>query len=258
MSSRPEHPEAAPSTPNAVGNRPSAAELQRLYGRYARLNVFDVMTRFTFVGGRSRSRRKLVSALDLKRGDRVLDLACGTGLGFKPLLSALGAEGSIIGVDMTAAMLERAGERIERQRWSNIELLRGDAARLPFADDSFSAVCSTLALSLVPDWRRAVDECWRVLRPGGRLAIIDVAPPLRGWRRIVAPLFNEINHRLAGWKPPGPDLVSAFSELNPSTSVQRLPPLGIWMLLAVQKPRSACRPMSSPSCQTRRRRTTFN
>jgi SAM-dependent methyltransferase len=213
-------------------DRLSASELQQLYGRYAKLGVFDFLMGFTFVG-RS-SRRKLVSALDLHPGDRVLDLACGTGLGFKALLSALGPEGSIVGVDLTAAMLARAEQRVEHRQWANIELIRADAARLPFEDDSFSAVCSTLALSLVPDWRRAIDECWRVLRPGGRLGLIDVAP-LSGWRSVIAPFFNQANHRLAGWKPPGPDLIGTFSALSPSTGMHRLPPLGVWMLLWVEK-----------------------
>ena len=64
--------------------------------------------------------------------------------------------------------------------------------------------------------------------------MIDVAPA-SGWRRAIAPLFNQVNHRLAGWKPPGPDLIGTFSDLSPITGMQRLPPLGVWMLLWVEK-----------------------
>jgi ubiquinone/menaquinone biosynthesis C-methylase UbiE len=220
---------------NTLGmpERPSGTELRALYGRYARLGIYDTMTSLGRVGERSRARRRLAAALALRPGDSTLDVGCGTGLNFASLLAHVGAEGSLVGVDLTAEMLARAGERVARGGWANVELIEGDAAELPFDDQSFDAVCSTLALSIVPDWRRAVAEAWRVLRPGGRLAALDAAS-LDGWRRILAPSTHAINRYVAGWRP-GPDIASDVQALSPTHGMERQPPLGTWMIAWARK-----------------------
>jgi ubiquinone/menaquinone biosynthesis C-methylase UbiE len=88
----------------------------------------------------------MVAKLGLRAGDRVLDIACGTGLGFAALESALGPDGEIVGVDFTPEMLARAARHIARRGWSNVRLVEADARTLPFGDGTFSGVCSTLAL----------------------------------------------------------------------------------------------------------------
>ena len=76
---------------------------------------------------------------------------------------------------MTAAMLERAGRAAESAGLRNVELRQGDATTLPVQDSSVDVVISNGVLNLVPEKDRAFAELWRVLRPGGRLQVADIA-----------------------------------------------------------------------------------
>ena len=73
-------------------------------------------------------RKRAIQSLALQHGDMVVDLGCGTGLNFSLLQERVGPRGRIIGVDLTDAMLEEAGARIASHRWSNVELIKSDAA----------------------------------------------------------------------------------------------------------------------------------
>ena len=81
-------------------------------------------------------RREARLALGVQRGDRVLDVACGTGLNFSHLRELVGEEGYVLGVDVTPAMLDIARQRIARRGWKNVEVREVDAAQLPFPDAS--------------------------------------------------------------------------------------------------------------------------
>ncbi len=115
----------------------------------------------------------VLRALRAQPHARVLDLGCGTGqLGARIVRSRLPI--TVIGCDFSAGMLERAARRTRRVRW-----VRGDAARLPFADASFDAVVSTEAFHWFPDQHAALAECFRVLVPNGRLLLALVNTPFR-------------------------------------------------------------------------------
>lgn len=110
--------------------------------------------------------------LGLGAGDAVLDLACGPGNFSREFAAAVGAEGLVVGVDASPTMLARGAADTARAGLANLALVRADATALPFADASFDAACCFAALHLFADPGSALDEMARVLRPGGRIALM--------------------------------------------------------------------------------------
>lgn len=110
-----------------------------------------------------------VDMLGLLGGERVLDVACGTGAFTRGFGESVGRDGLAVGLDASATMLERA---VAAQPADNVAYVRGDACALPFGTGSFDAVCCFAALYLIEDPLSAIDEIVRVLVPGGRLALL--------------------------------------------------------------------------------------
>lgn len=128
-----------------------------------------------------------IDALALGRGDRVLDIGCGTGLDFGQVHAGIGSGGTIVGVDASAPMLARAQSRIRRNGWTNVELRHGDAGkpRDVLTDaGTFDAALFTYSLTIIGDYRGAFGAALQLLRPGGRLAVVDLALPTGRWRPL--------------------------------------------------------------------------
>ena len=171
--------------------------------------VYDVMNRVMTVGLDLRWRR-LAAAAAVRPGDRVLDAACGTGdLALADL--RVGA-GSVTGVDFSPRMLERA-----RRKEPAIEWLEGDLLELPFADASFDAATIGFGIRNVADLEQGLGELRRVLRPGGRLAILEITQPRGLLRPFFHLWFDHLVPRLGRLLPGG----AAYTYLP--ASVQRFP-----------------------------------
>ena len=158
-----------------------------------------------------RYRRLTVHSLGLRQGDTVVDLACGTGLNFPLLEAAVGPSGTVLGVDLTAAMLEQAGERASAEGWTNVELVHADlAAYDPPA--GIGGALSTFAITLVPEYDQVIARCAAALRPGGRLAIFDFKEP-PSWPRWLV--------RFAAWANRPFGVTLDLADRHPWESVRR-------------------------------------
>lgn len=155
---------------------PSKGELVALYRKRARR--YDVTANLYYlIGFRERSyRKRAVAALRVRTGDTVVEIACGTGLNFGLLREVVGAQGRIVGVDISDAMLSEAQNRVERQGWSNVELVQADAVAFEFPKPT-DAVLSTFGITLIPEFDEVIRRGLDALSPGRRFAILDFKRP---------------------------------------------------------------------------------
>jgi ubiquinone/menaquinone biosynthesis C-methylase UbiE len=121
-------------------------------------------------------RRRAVAALGLCAGDSVIDIACGTGLNFPLIQEVIGPDGTIVGVDLTDAMLARAQDRIDANGWRNISLVQSEAAEFDFPAE-VDAILSTYALTQVPECGAVIAHGAAALSGGGRWVVLDVKVP---------------------------------------------------------------------------------
>ena len=152
-----------------------AAAVRSMFDRIA--PSYDRMNRIITLGFDQRWRRSLVDALGVDASDTVLDLACGTG-DFALMARERGAR--VIGLDFAGAMLAAARERCPEA----VTLVRGDALRLPLADGSVSVAVSGFALRNFVAIPPVLDELARVLRPGGRIGLLEVDEPRSALLRL--------------------------------------------------------------------------
>lgn len=137
------------------------------YDRWARPYA-AVVRRLPVVG---RARRRAVRSLDLGAGDRAVDVGCGPGVNLGFLHDAVGPEGTVVGLDASGRMLRLAG----RARRPGVALVRGDARRPPLRPP-VDGVLSTFVVTLFDDPADVVAAWWDLLAPGGRLALLNMAP----------------------------------------------------------------------------------
>ncbi|MCW7539332.1 ubiquinone/menaquinone biosynthesis methyltransferase [Aquabacterium sp. A7-Y] len=183
---------------SAVRDRPRTP--QALFTRVA--PYYDLMNSVLSFGRDRRWRRAAVGALELGPGARVLDVATGTGA-LAAELARANVGVCVSACDLNEGMLARAGRRVNRAGLS-VELLRCDATELPFDDDSFDAVTLAFAIDDILDRSRCVQEMYRVLRPGGRVALLELGQPDSGWLRDAFQLYLRLFHLVRlGWSAYG-------------------------------------------------------
>jgi demethylmenaquinone methyltransferase/2-methoxy-6-polyprenyl-1,4-benzoquinol methylase len=172
--------------------------------------VYDVMNRVMTAGLDVRWRRVAAEAA-VRPGDRVLDAACGTG--DLALADLRAGAGRVTGLDFSARMLARA-----RRKSAAVEWVQGDLLALPFADGTFDAATVGFGVRNVADLELGLRELRRVLRPGGRLAILEITQPRGPLRPFFSLWFDRVVPLLGRLLPGG----SAYTYLP--ASVKRFPP----------------------------------
>jgi demethylmenaquinone methyltransferase / 2-methoxy-6-polyprenyl-1,4-benzoquinol methylase len=160
---------------NYEAGRLPSDEVRTMFDRIA--PVYDVMNRVMTAGLDRRWRRLAVREV-VWPGDRVLDACCGTG---DLAVEAERRGGRVVGLDFSEQMLERA-----RGKSGTIEWVRGDALSLPFGDDDFDAATVGFGVRNLDDLDRGLRELWRVLRPEGKVAVLEITRP----RGLLRPFFR--------------------------------------------------------------------
>jgi len=170
--------------------------------------VYDLMNRL-MTAGLDRRWRRLTVAAAVRPGDRVLDVCCGTG---DLAVEASRAGGEVTGLDFSPRMLERARRKLHSVTW-----VEGDALELPFADESFDAATVGFGVRNLSDLERGLQELRRVLRRGGRVAVLEITRPKGSLRHFYALWFDRIVPLLGKALPGG----AAYTYLP--ASVRRFP-----------------------------------
>jgi ubiquinone/menaquinone biosynthesis C-methylase UbiE len=152
---------------------------QSFYGRWAAL--YDRIALYT--PGVARLRERAAAALRLSPGDTVVDMGCGTGANLPYLRDRVGPEGTVVGVDFTGPILDRARRLVERRGWENVHVVRGDATGPPV--DGADAVLSTFVVGMFADPAETVDGWCDIVGSGGRVVLLDAA---RSDRRYAPPI----------------------------------------------------------------------
>jgi ubiquinone/menaquinone biosynthesis C-methylase UbiE len=144
---------------------------------------------------RIRLRQMLLQQMNLKPGDRVLDVACGTGANFEYIMPYIGETGAIVGTDYSTEMLAEARKVIEQNDWKNVELVQADAAELEL-NETFDAVLCTLGLVVIPRYEEAMECMWQHLKPGGVYGIADLCMSTRSYMQPVNLLMDLLDATL--------------------------------------------------------------
>ena len=168
-----------------------------------------------------RIRSNAIRRLDLKPGESVLDLGCGTGLSFDMLQQGVGPQGRIIGVELSPEMLEIAQEKVERNGWENVTLIQGDAqtVEVPSPLDGVLAFFVPEILISPPAVTRAMDS----MNPGGRL----VAAGVKHAQGVLGPLFNlyfQVRFRTWRWVGVRGAMNRIFAKSQPYAALEKAVP----------------------------------
>jgi S-adenosylmethionine-diacylgycerolhomoserine-N-methlytransferase len=144
----------------------SAQQILAFYRVHA--PIYDA-TRWLSLHGRARA----VGQLGVEPAHRVLEIGCGTGSNFAAIVQGLDRHaGSLVGVDFSPAMLARARQRIALAHWSNVRIEMADATELSL-QGRFHRILVSYALSIIPEWRKALERAVWHLAPGGKIVIVD-------------------------------------------------------------------------------------
>jgi ubiquinone/menaquinone biosynthesis C-methylase UbiE len=155
-------------------------------------------------------------AFGLLPGQQVLDVCCGTGASAIPAARAVGAAGSVLAVDVAANLLALGRSKAAAQGLNQLAFREGDLENLGLADECFDAIVCVFGIFFLPDMTAALQELWRMLRPGGKLAITS-------WGKAVFEPVNQVFWQAV--QAERPDLYKVYTpwdRISESASLQAL------------------------------------
>ena len=221
-------------------NRPGKEETLRLFAGLPRR--YDLAGALLSFGQDPRWRRAMVRKVEARPGDRVLDVATGTGMVAEAMVRRYGCD--VVGLDQSSEMLSGAQAKLDADTAlaDRIELVRGEAESLPFADGEFDHLTFTYLLRYVADPGATVGELARVVKPGGRIASLEfMLPPnalARGlWRaytRLAMPVLGRLISR--DWQEVGRFLGPSITDLYRRLPLDRQ--LELWNAAGIERPQS--------------------
>jgi phosphatidylethanolamine/phosphatidyl-N-methylethanolamine N-methyltransferase len=202
--------------------------LRKAYARWA--PVYDLVFGALF----DRGRRASIAAAE-QVGGRILEVGVGTGIS----LPGYSSQNRIIGIDLSEAMLRKAQRRVADLSLTNVERLEVmDAEHLSFPDASFDVVVANHVISTVPNPEAALDECARMLRPGGEMILLSRIGADAGLRHLIELLLQPVVRRL-GWRSEFPwDRFARWTERRTDVRLierRPTPPFGHFSLLRFVK-----------------------
>ncbi len=185
-------------------------DVEIAYSYYAKSPFYSLFSNILL----SKLRKKAIKKLDLKSNYDVLDIACGTGINFRPIEKIIGKNGDITAIDYSKDMLEKAKRLIRRNQYKNIKLIQADAAKISLPKNHFDAVISTLGFSSIPNHKAALRIAINSLKPGKKLVILD------GRQFDLKPLniFLPILRWNRSWDR-GKDLIKDIKQLFPKKEI---------------------------------------
>jgi len=181
---------------------------------YDKLSViYDYISNWYY----KKARNYAIKELQLKNGQTVLNVPCGTGVNFKYFNEYLNNSGLIIGIDLSSGMLDKARQKIEKNGWTNVKTELNNATNidqnwLDYRDEQITvdAVFCDLGLSGLPEWRNIIDTMISILKPNGRIVILDwylEKPSLKGdfvkWigkGEVDRPIYQYLETKVSNFK----------------------------------------------------------
>jgi phosphatidylethanolamine/phosphatidyl-N-methylethanolamine N-methyltransferase len=192
--------------------------------------VYDLVFGAVF----DRGRQAAIVAAE-RVGGRILEVGVGTGIS----LPNYSADNRIVGIDLSAAMLRKAQQRVTELSLTNVEQLEVmDAEHLSFPDASFDVVVANHVISTIPHPEAGLDECARMLRPGGEMILVSRVGAEAGLRRVIERLLQPVVRRL-GWRTEFPwEVFARWTERRDDVRLierRSVPPFGHFSLLRFVK-----------------------
>jgi demethylmenaquinone methyltransferase / 2-methoxy-6-polyprenyl-1,4-benzoquinol methylase len=184
-----------PIASDPLSGRLPADEVQSMFDRIA--PRYDLLNRFMTAGLDGRWREAAAAAADVAAGDTVLDCCTGTGDLAFALARRTTASGRVVGLDFADNMLEIGRDKAIREGLT-VEFVQGDALALPFVDDTFVAATAAFGVRNLSDLDAGLAEMARVVRPGGRVVVLEITTPTRlrafysNWFDRLVPVLGKV------------------------------------------------------------------